>query len=299
MQSSNFIYKKEDETVARANLQLMIQDLGTQDVVGIGSNNSGWCYAFAPLRQFLADPRFIRLLRKYKEHYYHNGKLQPNKEFLEAMYGSNYTTEHVINVFHILNSLCKHTDADGKLLPVHGQDKTYDYSFNTEVTNLETGERKQQTIYKHVNSPYAYLIKLVHTIFPEKKQDDPGVMYNYLSDCTAIMSESPHILSYSTTEQIYANQKVNLSEMREDLDSGLCITASANGGHTVNIYKAQEHNYRLIGSTPHTGLSFSHLIDAIAAIHPNAAQPENQQYWLCAKITELQVDNGKKAGIET
>ena len=89
MQSSHFIYNQQDKAVARNNLLAMAQDVGTQDKVGVASSNSGWCHAFAPLRQFLADPRFIRLLRKYKARYYYNERVQPNEEFLKAMYGTN------------------------------------------------------------------------------------------------------------------------------------------------------------------------------------------------------------------
>ena len=85
MQSSFFIYNQQDQAVARNNLLAMAQDVGTQDKVGVSSSNSGWCYALAPLRQFLADPRFIRLLRKYKARYYYNGQLQPNWDFINAM----------------------------------------------------------------------------------------------------------------------------------------------------------------------------------------------------------------------
>ena len=305
MQSSNFdfIYNKEDQAVALNNLLAMAKDAGTKGVVGIGDNNSGWCYALAPLRQFLADPRFIRLLRKYKEHYYYNRQLRPNEEFLKAMYGENYKTNTQWKVAnYILTTLCQYTDANGKLLSVQGPDRTYDYSFDTEVKDPKTGQYTQQRIDKHVDSPYVYLIRLVHTIFHTKKQNDPGVMYNYLSDCTAIMSESPNVLSYSTTKKICAGEPVNLAEMEKDLNKGLCITVAANGRHAFNIYKVQEHNkhnYRLIGSTQHTGLSFSNLINAMTAISPNAEQPKDQQYWLCDKIKESQLKNSKKAGIET
>ena len=296
IRSSKFDVTNQDITVARNNLEII-----ARDTKGVNRDNSGWCYLIAPLFSFLTEPRFIRLLRKYKARYYYNGQLKPNWDFLKAMYGESYKTdEQLKKVIDILDTLCRHTNANGQLLPVYTEQQ-YSYQYNAKV--LMDGITKRQWITKTISSQYVYLVKLVHRIRNQGAIDDMKIMYNYLSDCTAIMSESPNVLSYSTTKKIINGQTVDLTKMKEDLERGLCIVACANGAHIFNIYQYKDENgnkyYRLLNSTPYASYSFKHITNALAAYTPETNQQEYQKYWLCARTEEAKVvDKNKRIGIE-
>ena len=296
IRSSKFDVTDQDITVARNNLEIIAGDKN-----GVNRDNSGWCYLIAPLFSFLTEPRFIRLLRKYKARYYYNGQLKPNWDFLKAMYGESYQTdEQLKKVIDILDTLCRHTNANGQLLPVYSEQQ-YSYQYNTKV--LMDGITERQWITKSISSQYVYLVKLVHHIRNQGAIDDMKIMYNYLSDCTAIMSESPNVLSYSTTKKIINGQTVDLTKMKEDLERGLCIVACANGAHIFNIYQYKDENgnkcYRLLNSTPYASYSFKRITDALVAYTPETNQQECQKYWLCARTEEAKVvDKNKRIGIE-
>lgn len=296
IRSSKFDVTDQDIAVARNNLEII-----ARDTKGVNRDNSGWCYLIAPLFSFLTEPRFIRLLRKYKARYYKNGQLQPNWDFLKAMYGESYKKDKQLEkVLHILSSLCRHTDANGQLLPV-SHEQQYSYQYNAKVRS-PNGITKRQWITKDISSQYVYLVKLVHRIRNQGAIDDMKIMYNYLSDCTAIMSESPNVLTYSTTKKIINGQTVDLTKMKEDLERGLCIVACANGAHIFNIYQYKDENgnkyYRLLNSTPYASYSFKHITNALAAYTPETNQQEGQKYWLCARTEEARVDENKQIGIE-
>lgn len=297
IRSSKFDVTEQDKIVAQNNLKII-----ARDIKGVNRDNSGWCYLTAPLFSFLTEPRFIRLLRKYKARYYYKGQLQPNEEFLKAMYGESYKTdEQLKKVIDILNTLCKHTNANGQLSPMSHEQK-YSYECNAKV-RLPNDIITRQRITKTISSQYVYLVKLVHRIRNQGAIDDMKIMYNYLSDCTAIMSESPNVLTYSTTKKIINGQTVDLTKMKEDLERGLCIVACANGAHIFNIYQYKDENgnkyYRLLNSTPYASYSFKHITNALAAYTPETNQQECQKYWLCARTEEAKVvDKNKKIGIE-
>ena len=296
IRASKFDVTDQDITVARNNLEIIAGDKN-----GVNRDNSGWCYLIAPLFSFLTEPRFIRLLRKYKARYYYNGQLKPNWDFLKAMYGESYQTdEQLKKVIDILDTLCRHTNANGQLLPVYSEQQ-YSYQYNAKV--LMDGITERQWITKSISSQYVYLVKLVHHIRNQGAIDDMKIMYNYLSDCTAIMSESPNVLSYSTTKKIINGQTVDLTKMKEDLERGLCIVACANGAHIFNIYQYKDENgnkcYRLLNSTPYASYSFKRITDALVAYTPETNQQECQKYWLCARTEEAKVvDKNKRIGIE-
>ena len=128
IRSSKFDVTDQDITVARNNLEII-----AKDTKGVNRDNSGWCYLIAPLFSFLTEPRFIRLLRKYKARYYYNGQLKPNWDFLKAMYGESYQTdEQLKKVIDILDTLCRHTNANGQLLPVYSEQQ-YSYQYNAKA----------------------------------------------------------------------------------------------------------------------------------------------------------------------
>lgn len=281
MQSTAFPYDNQDYQVARNNLNKIVNDPH-----GLGGTNAGWCYLLAPLRTFITDPRFIGLLRRYKQKYFKNGQLTLNGNFICQMYAKN--ANEIANdieakrAIDVINTLCKHTDANGNLTVDNSQ--FCKYQLGVPYIDLQ-GKWHDGSVTIH--SPYAGLIRLVHRVVPYSTNDSPQVMFDILRDCTAIMNENIYTLDNKWSEKIKNGNYVDLTQLEVELNNGKCITVGADGNHIFNIYKSGNTYYTTGGHQR----SYTNLDSAIKSW-------SSQYHHLCSHVVEGQVDYFKKGRIE-
>ena len=281
MQTTAFPYDNQDYQVARNNLNKIVNDPH-----GLGGTNAGWCYLLASLRTFITDPRFIGLLRRYKQKYFKNGQLTLNGNFVCQMYAKNANeiandieAKHALDV---INTLCRHTDTNGNLTVDNNQNCKY--QLGGPYIDPQ-GQWHDGSVTIH--SPYAGLIRLVHRVVPYSTTDDPKVMFDILSDCTAIMSESINALTTKSTDEIKTGNYVDLTPLEVDLNNGKCITVGANKNHIFNIYKSGNTYYTTGGPQR----SYTNLISAMKSW-------DTSSYHRGIHVLEGQVNSAKKGRIE-
>lgn len=283
MQTTAFPYNHQDYQVAQNNLNKIVNDPN-----GLGGTNAGWCYLLAPLRTFITDPRFIGLLRRYKQKYFKNGQLTLNGNFVCKMYAKNANNIandiEAKNANDVINTLCRHTDANGNLTVDNNQ--ICKYQFTPPYYDYIQGKWYDGS--ETIHSPYAGLIRLVHRIVPKSRSDSPKVMFNILSDCTAIMNGNINALNTEWSEEIKNDNYVDLTKLEVELNNGKCITAGADYNHIFNIYKGG-NKYCTTGGPQH---SYTNLASAIKSLWGSLS------FHQCIHVIEGEVDYYKKGRIE-
>lgn len=217
----------------------------------LGATNAGWCYMFAPLRSYLTNPDFLQVLHEYKQQYYINGRPTFNGDFLEAFFGIELekikNSKEAVNVCDIINTLALSTDDNCRI----------------------------------VNSRNLY--NLIHRLEKQSKTDDPIIMMNYLTTCTAVMNETLDTIKPNVMVKLNEITPYQLQDLERRLKNGECITVGASNNHIYNVYKNNGHYF--VTGTSGLNVGYNDLYDALTS------WIANHQYHYDQKGNLIFIDN--------